>query len=69
MNTRLLLYFILCILIGLSVTIPMIIVFQPVFIKHGKSCYIIFYIALFPFIFTLVSLSLMVGIKQKCINS
>ena len=64
MNTRLL-YFILCILIGLTVTIPIILITQPSF---SNSC-TIFYICLFPMIFALMTLSIIIGINKKCINS
>jgi len=60
-------YFILCILIGLVLSIPLILVCQPIFVNSNQST--IFYILLFPVIFALVSLSLIVGIRQKCINS
>ena len=62
-----LLYLTLFILIGLVLSIPLILVCKPIFINSNKST--IFYILLFPMIFALVSLSLVVGIKQKCINS
>jgi len=62
-----LLYSILLILIGLVISIPLILVYKPIFINSNKST--IFYILLFPMIFALVSLSLVVGIKQKCIKS
>ena len=67
MNERLL-YFILCILIGLTVTIPLILVFHPIF-HNANNSYTIFYIGLFPLIFALVTLSIIIGINKKCLNS
>ena len=66
--------FLLCILIGLTISFPVTYVYEPSYIKSCPNGPVDnikmgLYILLFPLIFTIVSLSIMIGIRQKCFSS
>ena len=69
-----LLYFGLCMLIGITITFPLIYILEPSYVQKctnnqetTDNFLVVIYSLLFPLIFTIVSLAILVGIQQKCI--
>ena len=64
-------FFILAICFGISIAFPLLYVFEPSFVKCKKDIntdiFICVYTLMFSLIFTIVSMSLIIGTQLKCL--
>ena len=64
-------FFILSICFGITIAFPLLYIYEPSFVKCKKEVYkdifIGLYTLIFSMIFTIVAMSLIVGIQQKCL--
>ena len=64
-------FFILSICFGITIAFPLLYIYEPSFVKCkkevNKDIFIGLYTLIFSMIFTIVVMSLIVGIQQKCL--
>ena len=64
-------FFILSICFGITIAFPLLYIYEPSFVKCkkklNKDIFIGLYTLIFSLIFTIVTMSLIIGIQQKCL--